>query len=384
MNRRYWWLIGLGVLFFAIAVGVRTCRQPDIVSEDTNSQNEDGIPGLTLRDVTLEQQNEQGQLIWKVDAEAATYSPDQKEANLVNPQGEFYQDGALLYRVKADRGIIQNDGQVVLLEGNIVATGVQNQMVLRGQTLEWTPEQDLLVVRNGLTGTHPQVQAQANEARVYDREKRMELIGQVVATTVVANPQVEPWLKLQGEILQWQWEQETLTSNQTTRVERFENAQVTEVLVGQNSLVELAANRVTLTEAVTAQLLEVPLTMTSRRAVWEVETQIIRAAEAVRVVNGAQQITVTSQNGEFNLATQMAYFTQDVLAIAAKNNGRLTTDRLSWNLEDQTVLAEGAVNYQQSDPQLKIQGPRARGRIEQQTVVVDGGQVVTEIVPNFN
>ena len=97
-----------------------------------------------------------------------------------------------------------------------------------------------------------------------------------------------------------------------------------------------------------------------------------------------QQLTITSQQGEFDLAEQIAYFSRDVLALAAKNNGRLTSDRLRWNLEEQTVFAEGAVNYQQTNPQLYVRGPQARGRIESQTVLMDGGRVTTEIVPNNN
>lgn len=383
MKKRFWWLISSAILVIIVAVGIRTCRSPDFSFDEPTEDISESLPGLTLRDVTLEQQDENGRLLWKVDAEEVTYSPDQEVANLVNPEGELYQDGQLLYRVKADKGIIRNNGQTVFLEDNIVATGIQNQMVIKGQNLQWTPASNVLIVRNGLTGTHPQVRAKADEARVYDREQRMELEGDVVATTVVANPQTEPWLKLQGEALEWQWEQRTLDSNRPIRVERFQNGQITEVLTGQNGLVELAENQVTLTDAVKAQLLEIPLVMTTDKAVWAVDEQRIRAEEAVRVVNDQQKITVTARQGEFDLAKQVAYFNQDVLAAGDRKDSRLTANQLTWNLVDQTVLAEGNVNYQQSEPQLNIRGPRARGRIEEQTVVMDGGQVVTEIEPNF-
>jgi LPS export ABC transporter protein LptC len=384
MKRSLWWLIGVVGLFLLIAIGVRTCRDPGTEFGDPSEPGEEVVPGLTLRDVTLEQQGEDGELLWKVDAEEVTYSPNQEEASLINLEGELYQDGELLYRVKADRGSIRDNGQVIFLEDNIVATGVQNQITLRGQSLEWSPEADVLIVRNGLTGNHPQVQAKANEARVYDRENRMELAGDVVATTVVADPQTEPRLKLQGQALQWQWDAQTFNSDQPMRVERFENEQISEVLVGQQGFVELAENRVTLTEGVQAQLLEIPLEMTSQRAIWNVEAQSIEATQDVRVVNQQEQVVVTAQKGDFDLAEQIAYFTQDVLAIGQANNSRLTSERLTWNLEDQTVLAEGAVVYQQANPAINIRGPRARGRIEEQTVVIDGGQVITEIEPQFN
>jgi len=371
------------ILGIAIAIGVRTCRDPNVGLDYLPEEQQEALEsGLILRDVTLEQQDENGQLLWRVNADEVTYSPDQESADLSNADGELYQDGELLYRFKADRGTILDNGQVIFLEDNIVATGIQNQMVLRGDRLEWDPEQDVLVVRDGITGTHPQVRAQANEARVYDRENRMELEGNVVATTVVDNPDVEPWLKLQGEALEWRWEDEDILSDQAIRVERFQNARITEVLTGQQGLVELPENRVTLTNNVQAELIEIPLNLTSDRAIWQVDEQTINTEQPIKVVNEEEEITITAQQGRLDLVEQIVYFTQDVVVTGTANDSSLTANSLAWNLVDQTVLAEGAVNYRQSDPAVTVRGPRARGRIEEQTVVVDGGQVVTEIDPN--
>jgi len=371
------------ILGIAIAIGVRTCRDPNAGLDYLPEEQQEALEsGLILRDVTLEQQDENGQLLWRVNADEVTYSPDQESADLSNADGELYQDGELLYRFKADRGTILDNGQVIFLEDNIVATGIQNQMVLRGDRLEWDPEQDVLVVRDGITGTHPQVRAQANEARVYDRENRMELEGNVVATTVVDNPDVEPWLKLQGEALEWRWEDEDILSDQAIRVERFQNARITEVLTGQQGLVELPENRGTLTNNVQAELIEIPLNLTSDRAIWQVDEQTINTEQPIKVVNEEEEITITAQQGRLDLVEQIVYFTQDVVVTGTANDSSLTANSLAWNLVDQTVLAEGAVNYRQSDPAVTVRGPRARGRIEEQTVVVDGGQVVTEIDPN--
>lgn len=386
MKRSVWWLIGAVGLGLVVVLSLRACQTNNSTIPSTSEITDDVVPGLTLKDVTLEQQNESGELLWRVNAEEVTYTSDQQTANLVNLDGELYQDGAVLYRVESDRGTIEDNGARILLEGNIVATGAQNEITLRGQNLTWTPADDVLIVRNGITGANPQVRARANEARVYDRENRMELDGDVVATTVVADPKTEPWLKLQGQALEWQWEAETFTSDDPLRVERFVDEQVTEVLTGNNGFVELAESRVTLTEAVQAQLLDIPLKMNSQRAVWNVEAQTIEAENDVRVINEKEQIVVTSQTSEFDLAEQIAYFSNEVLATEQQNSGRLSSDRLQWNLDDQTIVAEGDVLYEQTDPVIKTRGPRAQGRIEDQTVLIEGGggQVITEIEPPFN
>lgn len=383
MKRPFWWLIFAIAGFVAIAVGVRTCSPNGNWLDDAAENPEEIGSGLTLRNVTLEQQDEDGNLLWKVDADEVTYGANQEIADLVNPEGELYQDGQLLYRVKADRGTIQQNGQIIFLEDNIVATGIENGMVINGQNLEWQTQTNLMIVTNGVTGNHEQIRAQADEARIYDAENRMELLGNVVATTVTDNPDVDPWIKLQGEMLQWRWDQETLDSDRRVRIERFENQQITQIFTGQRSVVNLATEQATLEEGVQAQMLDIPMTMTAETAVWAIADQTIEAEQSVRVINPQEQITVTAEQGQFDLEQRVAVFTQDVLAVTAKNDGRLTSNRLRWNLADQTVLAEGNVNYQQLDPQTTIRGARARGRIEDQTVLFDGDEVVTEIIPNF-
>ncbi|MEL6320653.1 MAG: LPS export ABC transporter periplasmic protein LptC [Cyanobacteria bacterium J06626_14] len=384
MGRRYWWALGVLIVGGVLALSARLLLTPefsaDYIPED---QQEELEAGLTLRDVTLEQQDDDGQLLWRVDADEVTYSPDQESANLVRLEGELYQDGELIYRVKADRGQIQENGQIIFLEQNIFANGIQNKMELTGDALEWRPEEDFMLVQGNLTGTHPQIRAQANEARISNREKRVDFTGEVVVSTVVSEPQQEPWTKLQANTMQWLWEAEELGSNQPLRVERFENNRVTEVLNGQKGRFELAENRATVTDGVQVQLIEVPLTIQSEQAVWNVEQENIQVDRPVRIDNQEEKVTVTAQQGQLDIAQNLVFLNQDVSLVGQENDSRLNANRLTWNLADQTVLAEGAVNYRQSDPPVTVRGPRARGRIEEQTVVIDGGRVVTEIVPNI-
>ena len=85
----------------------------------------------------------------------------------------MFQDGKAVYQITAKEGEIEQNGEQLFLKGNIVATYPRNNLVLRGNELEWLPKKDLLIVRNKITGTHPQVQAVAQEARVFSRTGRI-------------------------------------------------------------------------------------------------------------------------------------------------------------------------------------------------------------------
>jgi LPS export ABC transporter protein LptC len=381
MKRTYWLGAGAIAVLIAVVVGLRGLRQGpsnDYLPEDEQTALESG---LTLRDVTLEQPDELGNLLWRVTAEEVTYSPDNRNAQVTQPRGELYQDGELLYRVQAREGEIQENGDVMVLRGNIVATGVQNRAVLRGEELEWRAQSEVMLVRDQVTGTHPQLRATAAEARVYDRANRIELLGGVVANTVVEDPQTEPWIKLQAKTLHWRWEAEEVESYLPLRVERFLNEKITEVTTSDRGLVDLAANRVTLTNSVLVQLLDLSLKLASDRAVWNVAEEQILVNEALRLESEPQAVTVTAEQGRLELGEDTVYLNQEVVAVSRRNDGRLSADRLVWNVAAQTILAEGSVNYRQSNPALTVRGPRALGRIEAQTVTVSGGQVVTEIQP---
>ena len=47
----------------------------------------------------------------------------------------------------------------------------------------------------------------------------------------------------------------------------------------------------------------------------------------------------------------------------------------------QDFVAEGDVTYRQVDPPLSVNGPRAEGKLQEQTFSISGGRVKTEIVP---
>ncbi|WP_155523710.1 LPS export ABC transporter periplasmic protein LptC [Nodosilinea nodulosa] len=372
-----------GAAIAMVAIGLYSVVGPGF--DPNNGADEsanDPQPGLTLHDVTLEQPDDQGQMLWRVKGDEVTYSADQKVAFITRPDGDLFQDGKVLYRVIADTGEVRENGTVILLHGNIVATGVQNGSVLRGNEMEWRPQEDVLIMRDHITGTHPQLRAAADEARVFNRENRMELVGNVVANTVVADPKTESWLKLQAKELTWFWRDERIESTQPLRVEQFQQNAITDVVTGQRGSVNLADKLVALRGQVAMQMLELPLNMTSEALDWQVAKEQVTVNQPLTLVHPKNKVRVTANRGRMDLAQQQIALSDNVVAVGETNQTRMTSDRLNWNVETQTLVAEGDVNYSQVNPAVNLNGSRAVGRLDDETVVVDGGRVVTQIVPN--
>lgn len=139
-----WYRIAGILLTLAVILGVlRACQlinQPNNSLGNGDESIDPSQVGLTLRDVTLEQPDENGKLLWQVKGKEVTYSPDKQEAQIKQPDGQLFQDGEFIYRVQADRGEIAESGKVIFLKGNVVATGIKNKAILRGNEAEWRPD----------------------------------------------------------------------------------------------------------------------------------------------------------------------------------------------------------------------------------------------------
>jgi LPS export ABC transporter protein LptC len=334
---------------------------------------------LTLNKVTLEQANEKGETFWKVNSKNAVYSKDKKTVNVQKPTGKLFQDGKEIYDVQAESGEVFQEGNQVFLKGNIVATDLKNGVVLRGNELEWRPKEDVLVVRNNLTGEHKQVTASAKEARVFTRAKRMEFFGSVVANLK------DPIVQLRTEHLVWFVEQQKVSTDKPTQVDRYKDKTVTDRGFADKVDVNLKTKIATLTQ--NAQLLpsDPPLQIESSLMSWNFPAQSVVSPGPVKVFHRVEKVTMSGDAGKGDLDKKVFHLTGNVVGIGQKRQAQLNTDRVTWYLTNQTFDAEGNVVYRQLNPVFNLTGPRAAGQLKDETVIVKGdgggGQVVTEIVP---
>ncbi|WP_088894308.1 LPS export ABC transporter periplasmic protein LptC [Leptolyngbya ohadii] len=375
------WIKTIGLpCVLLVLVGLGGCRQgsrgADRLAEDTAAAQQVD-PNLTFNNITLEQPDENGKTLWKVRAKQAVYTPDKQLAKVQSPSGELYQDGKIAYRIQGREGEVRQDGDRIFLRGDVVATDVESGAVLRGNEMEWRPKQDLMIVRGNLRGTHPKLTLSANQARVQRRQQRIELLGNIIAET-----RDEPKLKLQGEKMVWLMQQDKLVSDRPVQVQRIaNNTQVTDQANGETAEVLIGSRIATLRRNARVVTVDPPLVVTGNSLVWNLRKQMLEADQPVTVVHQQEQVTLTADRGRVDLEPRIARFTGNVRAVGQRNPSNLTSDTLVWTIPTQQLVAEGNVVYNQADPPATVRGPRAVGKLQNQTVVVSGGRVVTEIIP---
>ncbi len=382
MNKWYRFTV-IAAFIAVVVVAVRTCRSSGDTLESIQNQartDDQAKSEFTLKDVTLEQPDDNGRLLWRVKAKEATYSPDRRLASLNAPEGELFQDGKLLYQVKADQGEIRDNGKAIFLQGNIVATSPDNQLTLKGNSLEWTPAEDLLLVRDSIIGEHPQLEATAQEARLFNKTQRLELLRGVIATT-----QQEPWLRFESDTLALLLEAEKLETQTPLKIERYvskTDSTVTDRLVGQQGEFDLTKQQATLRQQVQLNALEIPLQTNSDIAVWAVEAGTVIIDKSVQIQQPQRQLRANADRGRLNLNTQILVLNGNVRTVNQDRESSLLADQLTWNMQTQDVDGRGNVSYSQQEPAATVNGDRAVGNLDKQTVVVTGRDVVTEIVPS--
>lgn len=335
---------------------------------------------LKLQNATLEQSNAKGELLWKIQVDEAQYSPDRKKANLTAVKGNILQDGEVVLRVKSDYGVIDRDGAEIFLRENVVAVDPRNEAVLRSEEVQWQPEASLLTIRKNVRGSHPQLEASAEEGKYNTREQKLELTGKIEATSE------EKQLQLKTEHLIWEVPKQTIIGDRLLTLIKFQDKTITDRLVAKQARVLLDKKQVIVKENIEYKSLKPPLQVATNEIVWHYQTRQVYASKPVQLIQYEQNITLTGNQGHVNLADNMAYLQGGVQGISQANDSKLYSNNLTWNMVAQTIEAYGNVIYEQNqNPKLNLTGEKAVGTLVDNNIVVTNSdrqeRVVTEIFP---
>ena len=148
-------------------------------------------PPFVFRSLELRQKRPNGQRDWDLTSPEARYEFSRRLVRASRPEGTLYRDGQETFRISANRATVVNDGELVLLEGNVNLQQLQGQKVLiKGDRLRWTPAASLLVMEQRPEAIDPMSRIKASKARLHQLTEDLTLLG---------NVQLERWTEPQGQ-----------------------------------------------------------------------------------------------------------------------------------------------------------------------------------------
>ena len=296
------------VFLVAVLLNIAACQQqnqsqpptieqsPPVTSEATSESES----RLVFNNVTLEQSNDKGQALWKIKAERAVYSQDKKTAQLDRLTGNLFQDGAIVLKISAEKGKIENNGQKILLQENIIATDQRNGTVFRGSEAEWLTQENLLIVRQNLTASHPKLNVSASEGRYFSREERLELQGSIVATAK------DPALIMKTEHLFWQIPQQKLIADRRVEIDRYQGKIITDRTEADRGSVALNSKIAQLQQNVELKSLAPPMQIATNSAIWDIKARTVTSSKPMQLVHREDKITMTANQGNIDLTKKVA------------------------------------------------------------------------------
>jgi LPS export ABC transporter protein LptC len=167
-----------GFLLFSLVPLLGSCRQERLVRDTT-------VPPFVFRSLNLRQQDPKGQPAWELTSPETRYDLQRRVAQATSPRGVIYAKGKPVYRLEATSGTVLNDGEVILLEGDIRVQRLGTQPVLiTSSRVRWLPSRELMEIDRHPKALDPHSRLVARRARFLIGKDQLELRGE---------PRLERW-----------------------------------------------------------------------------------------------------------------------------------------------------------------------------------------------
>ncbi len=334
---------------------------------------------LLLNNAILEQSNRQENTVWKIRADTITYSEDKEIANISQVVGNLLQDGKIILQISAKRGEVRDNGNVIVLKEDVIASDPRNQSTIESNIVEWRPNENLLLIEDSLKGIHSNLEITAKSGKYFTDRESLEIQGNVIATTD------KPALQLTSDRLTWNVAQNQLKSPGAVEIVSFDKDEtVTDKLVSDRAEVDLTQNIATLYKNVEFISLQPKLQAATNFLTWNYQKRIGKTDRPIEILARDRQTSLTGNAGEINLQQQIAKLQDGVRGINQQKQSELYARQLTWKIDTEEITATDNVIYEQADPKARLTGEKAVGTLSNNNIVVtsDGKKQVTSVIDN--
>ncbi|MGF1541420.1 MAG: LPS export ABC transporter periplasmic protein LptC [Pleurocapsa sp.] len=363
--------------FPLLLFGIVACQQANI-DPPTSALVSRTQTQLILNNAILEQSNPKDNTVWKIQAKSSIYTEDKQAARLQTVTANFLQNNRMILKLSADGGEVRDNGNLILLQGNIVAQDIRNGIVVKSEELEWRPTEHLLAIRQNPVGIHPNLEVKATEGKYFTNTQSLELQGNIIATTR------EPALQLKSDRAVWQIPQQILNSPLELQIVRYQkDASITDRLVADGGRVNLNTHTVNLNNNIELVSFDPQLQMATNSLIWNYETRTINADQPIQIIDRQHNIDVTGNQAKVDLNQNIVHLKDGVKGINHQDNAQIYASQLVWQIDTKAIEAIGNVTYQQSNPQISLTGEKAVGKLAVDKIIVTGEgskQVTTTII----
>ena len=113
---------------------------------------------------------------WSLNSPEARYELSRQLVRARDPIALLYKDGKPSFRVQSDLALVVNDGEQILLEGDVRLQQLNGaKLLIQGDRLRWQPEKGLLLIEQRPRATDGTSRIGASEAQLQQRTNDLTL-----------------------------------------------------------------------------------------------------------------------------------------------------------------------------------------------------------------
>ena len=364
----------LRVAMLAVITGLIGCA-------DEGSGSTSEAPPFVFRSLKLNQKKPDGLMDWSLNSPEARYELSRQLVRARDPIALLYKDGKPSFRVQSDLALVVNDGEQILLEGDVRLQQLNGaKLLIQGDRLRWQPEQGLLLIEQRPRATDGTSRIGASEAQLQQRTNDLTLNGVVELERWNEDADASnPDTTLRTGPAQWNLDTGLLNAQGPVLGQRRdEEGTVLEQLQGQNLRGNTIQGDITVQAPVNVQIPREKGVLRAQDTTWNFREQTIRSEQPFEADLDEAQISGGRFRADLNNTTV------DVISDCRieQPGEKLTADRCLWNWQSEEVLAEGNVQLLREANDQITRASRLEGRVGEEgliTFTAPGGKVESQV-----
>ncbi len=364
----------LRVAMLAVITGLIGCA-------DEGSRSTSEAPPFVFRSLKLNQKKPDGLMDWSLNSPEARYELSRQLVRARDPIALLYKDGKPSFRVQSDLALVVNDGEQILLEGDVRLQQLNGaKLLIQGDRLRWQPEQGLLLIEQRPRATDGTSRIGASEAQMQQRTNDLTSHGVVELERWNEDADASnPDTTLRTGPAQWNLDTGLLNAQGPVLGQRRdEEGTVLEQLQGQNLRGNTIQGDITVQAPVNVQIPREKGVLRAQDTTWNFREQTIRSEQPFEADLDEAQIAGGRFRADLNDTTV------DVISDCRieQPGEKLTADRCLWNWQSEEVLAEGNVQLLREANDQITRASRLEGRVGEEgliTFTAPGGKVESQV-----
>ena len=338
-------------------------------------------PPFVFRSLELEQKSSDGQRDWSLSSPEARYELNKRLVRARRPVGLLFRNGKPSFRIQSDLAQVINDGEKILLEGNVKLQQLTGaKLLIQGDRLRWRPEQGVLTMEQRPRATDQESRISARVAELQQTTNELTLSGSVqLDRWSTADRRVPPDSSLRSGKARWNLDSGRLKAQGPVLGQRRDReGTVLEQLEGRSLNGNTLKGEITVLAPVILRIPREKGVLKAQATTWLFREQIIRSTSPFEA-----DLERTRISGD-GFSADLGATTVDVKGSCEirQPGERLEAERCRWNWSSEAVSAEGEVRLQRDENDQVTRATRLEGTVGEEGRIsfsAPGSRVESEV-----